>query len=117
MALDSGNPQDISQTDGKVLSVEASIKAKLTELLQPTFLEVINESHLHAHHSAMRAIGGGSGETHFSVRVISAAFNGLGRLARHRKIYAALNHEFTERGLHALSLKAFTPEENQSEAT
>ncbi|EGG02074.1 uncharacterized protein MELLADRAFT_38746, partial [Melampsora larici-populina 98AG31] len=77
----------------------------------PTTLEVINESHLHSHHSAMRAIGGGSGETHFSVKVISSDFHGLNRLSRHRKIYKALSYEFEERGLHALSLQTYTPEE------
>ncbi|KAH9818716.1 bola-like protein-domain-containing protein [Melampsora americana] len=101
----------INQPNQNSISIQESITRKLKELLKPITLEVINESHLHSHHSAMRAIGGGSGETHFSIRVISTEFIGLNRLSRHRMIYNSLEDEFKNRGLHALSLQTFTPDE------
>ncbi|KAG9316384.1 bola-like protein-domain-containing protein [Chiua virens] len=60
----------------------------------------------------MRAQGGGSGETHFALQIISEAFKGKTTLQRHRLVYSALSDEFTQ-GLHALSLKTKTPEEAQ----
>ncbi|EIW83142.1 bola-like protein [Coniophora puteana RWD-64-598 SS2] len=91
--------------------VESSIQFKLTNALQPSQLTITNDSHLHRHHAAMRAQGGGSGETHFSVYVISDEFRGKNTMQRHRMIYAALSEELSD-GLHALSLKTKTPEEN-----
>ncbi|KIK99058.1 hypothetical protein PAXRUDRAFT_132855 [Paxillus rubicundulus Ve08.2h10] len=90
--------------------VETAMYDKLTTLLQPSQLTITNESHLHRHHAAMRAQGGGSGETHFAVQVISDAFQGRTTLQRHRMIYSALSDELA-RGLHALSLKTKTLEE------
>ena len=57
--------------------------------------------------------GGGD---HFQVEVISTKFEGKTRVARHRMIYKALDHEL--RGpIHALSLKTFTPHEYSTEIT
>lgn len=85
-----------------------AIREKLTEKLNPSVLEVINDSHLHAGHSAMRAIGGGGGETHFTVNVVSAEFEGKKQMQRHRLIYSTLKAEL-DAGLHALIIKAKTP--------
>ncbi|EPQ57546.1 bola-like protein [Gloeophyllum trabeum ATCC 11539] len=93
--------------------VETSIREKLTTLLQPAELTITNDSWQHRHHAAMRAQGGGSGETHFSVQVVSDAFRGKNTLQRHRMIHSALSDEFAQ-GLHALSLKTKTPEEARS---
>ncbi|RPD68623.1 bola-like protein [Lentinus tigrinus ALCF2SS1-7] len=90
--------------------VEHSIRAKLTDLLRPSQLEITNDSWQHRHHAPMRATGGGGGETHFSVRVVSDQFQGKNTMQRHRMIYAALSDEFAA-GLHALSLKTKTPAE------
>ncbi|KAI0699259.1 bola-like protein-domain-containing protein [Cytidiella melzeri] len=92
--------------------VEVSIRDKLKTLLQPSELVVTNDSWQHRHHAAMRASGGGSGETHFSVNIVSDAFKGKSTIQRHRMIHAALSDEFAQ-GLHALSLKTKTPEESQ----
>ncbi|KAH7909040.1 bola-like protein-domain-containing protein [Hygrophoropsis aurantiaca] len=92
--------------------VETSIREKLMTSLQPSKLTITNDSHLHRHHAAMRAQGGGNGETHFSVQVISDAFKGKNTVQRHRMIYAALTDELSQ-GLHALSLSTKTPEEVQ----
>ncbi|KIJ67940.1 hypothetical protein HYDPIDRAFT_107482 [Hydnomerulius pinastri MD-312] len=93
-------------------TVEITIHEKLATLLQPSQLTITNESHLHRHHAAMRAQGGGNGETHFAVQVISDAFKGMNTVQRHRMIYSALSDELAQ-GLHALSLKTKTPEEAQ----
>ncbi|KAF8441471.1 bola-like protein-domain-containing protein [Boletus edulis BED1] len=92
--------------------VETAVHRKLTTLLKPSRLTITNDSHLHRHHAAMRAQGGGSGETHFAVQIISEAFEGKSTLQRHRLVYSALSDELAQ-GLHALSLKTATPLEAQ----
>ncbi|KIP10882.1 hypothetical protein PHLGIDRAFT_100456 [Phlebiopsis gigantea 11061_1 CR5-6] len=92
--------------------VELSIREKLTTLLSPSELMITNDSWKHRHHAPMRAQGGGSGETHFSVDVVSDTFKGKTTIQRHRMIHAALADEFAQ-GLHALSLKTKTEEEFQ----
>ncbi|KAG0370327.1 hypothetical protein BGZ54_006903 [Gamsiella multidivaricata] len=88
--------------------VTASIRTTLTEFLNPSSLEIINDSSKHAHHSAMRGVT--SKETHFRVNVVSEAFAGKTTMQRHRMVYGALNKDF-EAGLHALSLNTKTPAE------
>ncbi|KAF8628860.1 hypothetical protein AX15_003653 [Amanita polypyramis BW_CC] len=90
--------------------VELSIRQKLASLLQPSSINIRNDSWQHRHHAPMRAQGGGSGESHFSIHVASEAFKGKTTLERHRMIYAALSEEFSQ-GLHALSLKTRTIDE------
>ena len=51
-------------------------------------------------------------ETHFKVVAVSARFNDLSRVARHRLVNACLSAEFTT-GLHALSLHLYTPDESR----
>ncbi|OZJ06779.1 hypothetical protein BZG36_00408 [Bifiguratus adelaidae] len=82
--------------------------AAMEESLHPTFLEIVNESHLHAHHEAMR--GNANPETHFKVTVVSEEFAGKTLMQRHRQLYALLDNEI-KGGVHALSLKAKTPQE------
>jgi BolA protein len=81
----------------------AAIEQRLTELLQPTSLQVLDESAAHAGHAG--ADGTGSG-THFRVRIASSLFDGKPRLARHRLVYDAL-HDFIAKGLHALAIETF----------
>jgi BolA protein len=78
-----------------------ALRERLTELLAPTALEVIDESHLHEGHAG--ADGTGSG-THFRVRIASPRFAGQPRVARHRLVYDALR-PFLDRGLHALAIE------------
>ena len=82
------------------ITVDA-LHARLTELLTPTRLEVIDESAAHAGHAG--ADGSGSG-THFRVRIASPLFAGKPPVARHRLVYDAL-HDYLERGLHALAIE------------
>ncbi len=83
-----------------------SIRRKLSETFTPEGLSVTDESANHAGHAGARP----GGETHFHVQIVSAKFVGVSRVERQRQIYAALAGEFAA-GLHALSLKALTPEE------
>ncbi|EIW71097.1 hypothetical protein TREMEDRAFT_19532, partial [Tremella mesenterica DSM 1558] len=90
--------------------IESAMQAKLMEALHPTLIRIQNDSSQHSHHSAMRAMGGGSGETHFAVHIVSSEFKGLPQITRHRLVNSLLKEEF-ENGLHALSLRLKTPEE------
>jgi BolA family transcriptional regulator, general stress-responsive regulator len=87
------------------LSVAAGdIDAALREALAATALEVQDDSHLHAGHAGARE------GRHFSVRITSPRFKGLGRVARHRLVYDAL-HALMPRGIHALAIDARVPDE------
>jgi BolA family transcriptional regulator, general stress-responsive regulator len=94
----------------KDASVKAAIAAKIEEALHPESLDVIDESAQHAGH--MHHPGGVEprGETHFRIKVVSAAFSGKSRLARHRIINALVEVELKE-GVHALAIDARAPGE------
>ncbi|MEW5315377.1 MAG: hypothetical protein WDW38_006812 [Sanguina aurantia] len=91
-----------------------SIRDKLNEALQPSQMQVIDQSASHAGHAAMRSAApgkaGASGETHFRVEVVSEVFVGLSLVKRQRMVYGLLAPEFAL-GLHALSLDTRTAEE------
>lgn len=74
---------------------------RLREALQPSTLEVIDESGQHAGHAGANGSGYG---THFRVRIASHFFTGKTRLARHRLVYDALQ-EFIDRGVHAIAIE------------
>lgn len=84
------------------------ITAKLTAALQPSRLEIVDDSRKHKGHAG--ANPDGRGETHFNVVVESAAFAGKSRVERQRLVYGALADELKER-VHALSLKLTAPGE------
>lgn len=88
------------------MSVEAAIREKLIRVLQPTRLDVVNESHLHAGHRTSP----GTGESHFRVLVVSQAFAGKSRIERHRLINDTLAAELKGK-VHALAIKAYAPDE------
>lgn len=82
----------------------ARIEAALRAALAPMALDVQDDSHLHAGHAGARE------GRHFTVRVTSAAFTGLGRIQRHRLVYHALRSLVAE-GIHALAIEARAPAE------
>jgi len=92
------------------MRVADAIHHKLTAAFAPVVLEVQDDSAHHAGHAGAARADGGAGETHFSVRLVSAGFEGVPRVERQRRVYAALDAEFRA-GLHALSLTALTPSE------
>jgi BolA family transcriptional regulator, general stress-responsive regulator len=88
------------------MRVAQRIREKLTSALNPTRLEVVDESHRHAGHAGARP----GGETHFRVEVVAAAFQGKSRIERQRLVYGALKEEMSEQ-IHALSLVTRAPGE------
>ncbi len=91
------------------MTVAAAIERKLTERFAPTRLEIIDESHRHAGHAGAQP----GGETHFSVTLVSAAFAGLGRVARQRLVYETLAEELAG-CVHALALTTLAPADDRS---
>jgi len=92
--------------DPCTVPVAAEIAKRLTEALAPTHLAVTNDSARHHGHAG----DDGSGESHFTVEVVSASFEGLSRLARQRAVNAALGDLMRDR-IHALAIKAKAPGE------
>jgi stress-induced morphogen len=90
--------------------IATAMRQKITEALKPSVLEIIDESWQHAGHSGNPS-GDASAETHFVLEVVSKEFEGLNQVKRQRKVYALLEEEFNEKGLHALQMKTKTPEE------
>jgi BolA protein len=82
------------------------MREKLMFGLQPTRLDLVNESHLHAGHRNSPE----SGESHFRVLIVSDAFIGKSRLERHRVVNDLLCDELKD-GVHALAIKACAPGE------
>ena len=78
----------------------------LAAAFTPSRLEVINDSARHHGHSG----DDGSGESHFTVEIESAAFIGMSRLERQRMVNRALGDIPGER-VHALAIKARVPGE------
>ncbi|AOK34576.1 BolA family protein [Burkholderia cenocepacia] len=82
----------------------ALIEARLTASLAPLSLTVRDDSAQHAGHAGAAAGG------HFTVTIVSSAFAGKPRVARHRLVYDALA-DAMQRGIHALAIVAYTPQE------
>ena len=79
---------------------KARIEAALA-VLNPTHLDVIDDSGKHAGHAGARP----EGETHYTIRITAPAFAGKSRVATHREINTLLAPEFAN-GLHALAIEA-----------
>ena len=87
-------------------SVSAEIIRRLRNALRPETLRLDNDSASHAGHAG----DDGSGETHWSLHIVSARFEGQSRVARQRLVYKALG-DLMDNPIHALQIKAQTPEE------
>ena len=86
--------------------VQASITEKLTKLLSPSYLDVINESHMHNVPK--------NSETHFKVVVVSTQFDTIkSPIQRHRLVHGALEEEL-KHPVHALSIVAKSPSQWES---
>jgi BolA protein len=81
------------------------MQAHLQATLAPERVEVIDESYQHNGHAGANGTGFG---THFRVRIASHNFTGMGRVARHRLVYDALQ-DFIAQGVHALAIEAVEP--------
>lgn len=99
-----------------VSAAETFLQKRLCDSLAPQELEIVDESHRHVGHAGANASGIGS---HFRVRIVAGAFEGLSRVQRHRLVYRALRDEGGDVlgcGIHALELIALSPGEESSKA-
>ena len=92
-----------AQTTGPVA---AEMLRRLNSALSPTQIELTDDSEQHRGHGGYNP----AGESHFTLRVESAAFAGKNRVERQRMIYAALGDLMHAR-VHALSIRASAPGE------
>ena len=83
----------------------ARMRELLTAAFAPRSLQVIDDSYKHIGHAGARG-----GQGHFSVDIVSDAFAGMGAVARHRAVYAALG-AMLQTDIHALAIRARTPDE------
>lgn len=91
--------------------ISSTIKQKVNQTLHPTQFEIYNDSHKHAHHTAMRGAEN-TIESHFRLVIVSDAFQGKAHPARHRMVYKLLSEELSrDNGVHALQLETRTPSE------
>lgn len=92
------------------MTVEATIRSKLTAALHAEVIDVVNESHMHSVPA--------NSETHFKLVLVSEDFAGKRSVARHQSVYALLAEELAG-PVHALALHTYTPQEwadNHAEA-
>ena len=88
------------------MSAETRLREKLMIALEPTRLDIVNESELHAGHRSSP----GTGESHFRILVVSEMFAGRSRVERHRLVNDLLKDEI-QGGVHALALATVAPGE------
>ena len=81
-----------------------TMQARLASL-KPEHIEIQDDSASHAGHAGAKSGGG-----HFFLTIVSDAFAGQATLARHRAIYDLLG-DMMQKQIHALSIKAHTPDE------
>ena len=86
-------------------STATEIEQRLTRALAPLHLDLLDESAKHVGHR-----GATSGGGHFQALIVSAAFEGLSLLDRHRRVNEALSDLFGER-IHAFGMTTLTPQE------
>lgn len=90
------------------MSLEQQLIEQL-QMLDPTHLEVINESAGHGGYFPGK-------ESHFKVIIVSEAFAGLRLVQRHQKIYAEAKDLLSPGKIHALAIHAYLPNEWQGQA-
>lgn len=90
-------------SDAGPLDLAADVRRCLAALA-PISLDLHDDSARHAGHQ------GAGGGAHYRLQIVSPAFVGQPLLTRHRMVHAALADLMRSR-IHALSIKAFTPEE------
>lgn len=81
--------------------VAIEMEKLLTAAFSPTYLAIINDSASHSGHSG----DDGSGESHFTIEIESAAFSGVSRVMRQRMVNKALG-DIPGQRVHALAIKA-----------
>ena len=80
--------------------LDQEIKTRL-QTLEPTYLELIDESHLHAGHA-----GAQGGARHYRLLIATEQFNGLSTLAKHRLVYQQVG-DLMPHPVHALAIELY----------
>lgn len=86
--------------------IAENMRKKLEASLQPTLLEIVDDSESHRGHGGYRE----GGESHFNMKLVSTLFEGVSRVSRQRMVFDVLKEELAG-PVHALSLQCLTPEE------
>lgn len=86
------------------MTTQQLLEQKL-QIFAPISLTIQDDSALHAGHA------GNTGGAHFTVTIVSTAFDGLSLLKRHRLVYSAVD-ALIPTAIHALSIVAKTPAES-----
>lgn len=84
------------------MTIQSEILSKISTSLEPSHMELINESHQHNVPA--------DSETHFKLTCVCEGFIGLSKVKRHQKVYSLLADEFNA-GMHALALHLYDPSE------
>ncbi|MBW2941656.1 BolA family protein [Zhongshania aquimaris] len=87
--------------------IQESITSKLAAALNPQYLEVVNESHMHSVPP--------NSETHFKLVIVASVFSAKRKVARQQSVYQLLAEELAG-PVHALAMHTYSPEEWQSRA-
>ena len=90
----------MQQVEGPVYNL---IRSRVTQELEPTYLIIENESHRHRNR--------GEAESHFKTLIVSAKFEGMMPVERHRLVNRIVSDEHGTLPCHSLSLKTMTPEQ------
>ena len=82
------------------------LRERLNSALNPSRLDIVDQSAAHAGHEGAKGGGG-----HYVVTIVSAAFAGLPLIKRHRLVYGAVGEAMKDE-IHALSIRAYAPDES-----
>ena len=84
------------------MQIQQRIEQLLSSGINPAYMEVVNESHMHSVPP--------NSETHFKVTLVAENFDGLNQVKRHQQVYGVLR-EVMQNPVHALALHTYTPNE------
>ncbi|WP_454905506.1 BolA family protein [Aggregatibacter sp.] len=84
------------------MSKQQELEQRLCQEFEPHFIAVENESYMHS--------SGRGADSHFKIVLVSDAFEGISKVARHQKIYQLLSQDL-KNGIHALALHLYTKQE------
>lgn len=85
------------------MSIQQQIEQNIINTFSIDFMELLNESHMHA---------GPAAESHFKLTLVSSDFNDVSKVKRQQSVYKALSELMPQ--FHALALHTYTPAEWQS---
>ena len=85
------------------MSIQQQIEESIKQTFMIEFMELLNESHMHA---------GPAAESHFKLTLVSSDFDDLSKVKRQQAVYRALSQLMPQ--FHALALHTYTPAEWQS---